>query len=214
MQRKPWELPFLAEPRGVAGLRRILRLHMKHWGLSEVVAPAQICVSELVANVIRHVGEGTPATLAVSMQGTRVRIELRDPDTRALPSLLGPDLEVETGRGMMLVDQLADRWGVAVGPDSKAVWCELATTLTSASGHTGGPPVARSEALLASYDVRRPLGSTDVSPFSVAVAEEVATDVIADLLHWLRAHGRDTDEALDSAQSRYEADLDALLHDE
>ncbi|MFI6700934.1 ATP-binding protein [Streptomyces sp. NPDC050509] len=207
MQRKPWEVPFLAEPREVAGLRRVLHMHMGFWGLPEIIAPAQICVSEMVTNVIRHVGEGTPTTLAVSIQGTRVRLELRDPDARAFPALLAPDDDAESGRGMLLVDELADRWGVVLRPDAKIVWCELATTLTSPSGHTGGSRVTRSEALLASYAVRRPLGTEAGSPLSVAVAEEVAIDMITDLLHWLRAHGCDPDEALDRAQTHYEAGL-------
>ncbi|MEV8393966.1 MULTISPECIES: hypothetical protein [unclassified Streptomyces] len=42
---------------------------------------------------------------------------------------------------------------------------------------------------------------------SVAVAEEAAIDMIADLPHWLRAHGRDPDKVLDRAQARYEAEL-------
>ncbi|MFE3599330.1 ATP-binding protein [Streptomyces sp. NPDC059142] len=207
MQRKPWEVPFLAEPREVAGLRRVLRMHMEFWGLSEVIAPAQICVSEMVTNVIRHVGEGTPTMLAVSMRGTHVRLELRDPDTRAFPALLAPGDDAESGRGMLLVDELADRWGVVLRPNAKIVWCELSTTLTSPSGHTGGPRVTRSEALLTSYAAKRPLGDEVGSPLSVAVAEEVAIDVIADLLHWLRAHGCDPDEALDHAQTRFEAEL-------
>ncbi|MFJ2175724.1 ATP-binding protein [Streptomyces sp. NPDC087851] len=207
MQRKPWEVPFLAEPREVAGLRRVLRMHMGFWGLPEVIAPAQICVSEMVTNVIRHVGEGTPTTLAVSIQGTHVRLELRDPDTRAFPTLLAPDDDAESGRGMLLVDELADRWGVVLRPDVKIVWCELATTLTSPSGHTGGPRVTRSEALLMSCAARRPLGAEASSPLSVAVAEEGAIDMIIDLLHWLRAHGCDPDEALDRAQAHYEAEL-------
>ncbi|MFD5745900.1 ATP-binding protein [Streptomyces sp. NPDC127033] len=209
MQRKPWEVPFLAEPREVAGLRRVLQMHMDFWGLPEVIAAAQVCVSEMVTNVIRHVGDGTPATLAVSIQGTHVRLELRDPAPRALPTLLAPSEDAESGRGMLLVDELADRWGITLRPDAKVVWCELATTLTSPSGHTGGPRVTRSEALLTSYAARRPLGAETNSPLSVAVAEEVAIDMIADLLHWLRAHGCDPDEALDRAQTHYEAELDA-----
>ncbi|MFD7946747.1 ATP-binding protein, partial [Streptomyces sp. NPDC059744] len=59
MTRKPWELPFLAEPEEVAGLRRVMRLHLGLWGLSDVSESAEICVTELVANAIRHVGEGT-----------------------------------------------------------------------------------------------------------------------------------------------------------
>ncbi|MFH9133202.1 hypothetical protein [Streptomyces sp. NPDC017524] len=41
----------------------------------------------------------------------------------------------------------------------------------------------------------------------MAHAEEAAIDVCADLLHWLRAHGRDPDGALDRAQAYFEAEL-------
>jgi hypothetical protein len=40
----------------------------------------------------------------------------------------------------------------------------------------------------------------------VAVVEEAAIDVMVDVLHWLRAHGRDADEALDRAQTRFEVE--------
>jgi anti-sigma regulatory factor (Ser/Thr protein kinase) len=80
---KPWELPFLAEPREVAGLRRVMRLHLDLWDLNHLVDAAQVCVSELVANVIAHVGQEVPTVLSVSMRGTYLRIEVRDPDTRA-----------------------------------------------------------------------------------------------------------------------------------
>lgn len=70
MPRKPWDLAFLAEPEEVAALRRLVRIHLGLWGLHELVDAAQLCVSELVSNVITHVGPGTPTTLAVSMKGT------------------------------------------------------------------------------------------------------------------------------------------------
>ncbi|WP_329078722.1 hypothetical protein [Streptomyces niveus] len=47
-----------------------------------------------------------------------------------------------------------------------------------------------------------------VTPLSAAVAEKAAIDLIADVLHWLRAHGCDPDEALDRAQTRFEAQLE------
>ncbi|WP_237540371.1 MULTISPECIES: ATP-binding protein [unclassified Streptomyces] len=208
MQRKPWEVPFLAESREVVGLRRVVRMHLGFWGLSEVIAPAQICVSELVANVIRHVGRGTPTTLMVSMRGTHVRIEVRDPETRALPTLIAAESDAESGRGMMLVDELADRWGVLLGADSKIVWCELATTLTSPFGHTESPQVTRAEALLASRGVGHPIDSKSSHPFSVVMVEQTVIEVIADLFHWLRAHGCDFEDILDRAQARFEVALD------
>jgi anti-sigma regulatory factor (Ser/Thr protein kinase) len=209
MSRKPWDLAFTAAPEEVSALRRIMRTHLGLWGLLETVEAAQLCVSELVSNVITHVGLGTPATLAVSMSGTYVRIEVHDPDTRALPTLLDAATDSESGRGMALVDAVADRWGVQLRADRKVTWCELATGLCSPDGHSGGARVTRVEAMLSLYEAAKlPCpASHDPSPLSMVVAEARAVDAIADLLHWLRAHGCDPDEALDRAQNRYEAEL-------
>ncbi|MFM9700809.1 ATP-binding protein [Streptomyces europaeiscabiei] len=207
--RMPWNLPFVAEPQEVAALRRIMRLHLGLWGLHEVVETAQLCVSELVSNVINHVGTGTPTTLAVSMNETRLRIEVHDPDTRALPTVLNladGDAGAESGRGMALVNAVAVRWGVQTHADWKVTWCELATGLTSSSGHTGSEPVARAEAILGLYGTTRLPRAARPSALIRAVAEESVSALIADLLHWVRAHGRDADDVLDRAQSRFEAE--------
>ncbi|MFE6160087.1 ATP-binding protein [Streptomyces sp. NPDC056486] len=206
--RKEWELPFLAEPEEVAALRRIVRLHLTQWGLPEVVEAAQLCVSELVANVITHVGPHTPTTFRLTMKDTCVRIEVSDPDTRALPTLLAAETNAESGRGMALLDAVADRWGVILRSDSKVTWCELATGLGSSTGHTGGLRVDRAEALLGRYGERGASRREVGSSLTVAVAEEAAIDVIADLLHWLRAHGCDPDEALDRAQEHFEVEVE------
>jgi hypothetical protein len=69
--------------------------------------------------------------------------------------------------------------------------------------------VARVEALLGLYGATRRPQTSVPSALSVAVAEDAAIDVIADLLHWLRAHGCDADSALDRAQMHFESQLDA-----
>ncbi|MFJ8308435.1 MULTISPECIES: ATP-binding protein [unclassified Streptomyces] len=201
MRRKPWDLPFSAEPREVAGLRRVLRLHLSLWGLPEVIEAAQMCVTELVTNVINHVGAGTPTTLAVSMNDTRLRIEVRDPDTRALPTLLAAQEASEDGRGMAIVDALSLSWGVILRADSKVVWCELATDLVTAGGHTGGPGVARAEQYLSRYGAERQLGSTGRGRLGVVAMEEAAIGLIADLLYWLHAHGCESGKVLERVQS-------------
>ncbi|MFE3180867.1 ATP-binding protein [Streptomyces violascens] len=206
MRRKPWDLPFIAEPCELGGLRRVLRLHLYLWGIPEVVEAAQMCVTELVTNIINHVGPGTPANLAVSMSDTRLRIEVHDPNTRALPTLLAPHDLDEGGRGMAIVDAIALCWGVILRADSKVVWCELATDLTTVGGHVGSPRVARAEQHLSQYNAVRQLRSSGLGRLGVAVAEETAIDLIVDLLHWLRAHGCDADDALVRAQMHFEAD--------
>ncbi|WP_371629315.1 ATP-binding protein [Streptomyces sp. NBC_00341] len=205
MTRKPWELPFLAEPEEVAGLRRVIRLHLRLWGLSEVVDAAEICVSELAANVITHVGEGTPATLVVEMNGTHLRVALRDPDTRVLPTLVHAGPDDESGRGMALLDAVSDRWGVILGAESKLVWCDLATSLSTPDGHVDDRRVAKGEACLTLYSGAGGEGGR----VSVAVMEEAAIELITDLLHWLRVHGADVDEALDRAQTHFETEAGA-----
>lgn len=206
MTRKPWEIPFLAEPEEVAALRRLMRLHLNLWGLPQLIDAAQLCVTELVTNVITHVGPGTPTTFGLTMKDTRVRIEVSDPDTRALPTLVAAETDAEGGRGMALLDAVADRWGVILRSDSKVTWCELATGLGSPTGHTGGWRVDRAETLIGLYGERGfPMREVS-SSLTVAVAGEAAIDVIADLLHWLRAHGCDPDEALDRAQTHFEAE--------
>lgn len=211
MTRKPWDLAFTADPAEVAGLRRAMRSHLGIWGLHGVVDEAQLCVSELAANVITHVGPGTPATLAVSMRGVHLRIEVHDPDTRALPTLLDANADSEGGRGMALVDALAERWGVELGPERKVTWCELATGLTAPGGHVGGPGVRQAEALLEACAEAKPPCLPGQGRLGRAVAEESVIAVIADFLHWLRAHGCDVDDALDRAQARYDAQLGAVV---
>ncbi|MFI5871947.1 ATP-binding protein [Streptomyces sp. NPDC051445] len=210
MTRKPWDLTFTADPTEVAALRRIMRLHLGIWGLKEVSDEAQLCVSELVSNVIKHVGPGTPATLAVSMNGVHLRIEVHDPDARALPTLLEPNVDTEGGRGMALVDALADRWGVQLHADHKVTWCELVTGPNAADSYSSSPRIADGEKASDLYVAAPQRSANGASRLSAATAECVVIDAIADLLHWLRAQGHDVDNTLDRAQMRFEAEFNGV----
>ncbi|WP_316776023.1 ATP-binding protein [Streptomyces sasae] len=213
--REPWRHEFIADPKEVAQLRRMLRLRLILWGLHDHVDVALICVSELVTNVIQHVGEGTAAALRMELNEPHLRLEVEDPDTRALPTLLAASTALESGRGMALVDAVTDhRWGVIIRGDTKVVWCELAVE-TAACGPTNGPRVTRAEAILELYGSwRLPHGGVVVgiaSPLSMAATEEVAIEVMADVLHWLRARGHDPDDVLDRAQMHFEAEIGGVL---
>lgn len=112
-------LDLLATPKSVPEIRRHLRGHDYE---------VRLCASELMTNVIDHLGEGTPVTVRV--HGTAdglTRVEVTDPDPRALPTLLHATLTDECGRGLTLVGALALRWGVEQGARGKTVWCELAS---------------------------------------------------------------------------------------
>jgi anti-sigma regulatory factor (Ser/Thr protein kinase) len=123
---------FGAEVLAVAKVLPELRRAVREWfgeeAYGRVGADVELCVTELVGNVIRHVGEGTPVSVRVGCvgDGTRIRVEVGDPDPRALPVLLSATGVDESGRGLALLGALAVRWGVDVRGVGKTVWCEVA----------------------------------------------------------------------------------------
>ncbi|WP_369171846.1 ATP-binding protein [Streptomyces sp. R28] len=118
---KPLTLELLALPKAVPEARRAVREHLGH-----PCPELQLCVSELLTNVIVHVGEGTPVTVRlVHGQDGRTRVEVTDPDPHAWLIARAPDAGDETGRGLLLLDATALRWGVWLTPAGKTVWCEV-----------------------------------------------------------------------------------------
>ncbi len=218
MVRTPWVRKFVASEEEVSGLRRGVRARLDEWGLPKHADDVQLCVSELVANVIGHVGTGTPTTLALLMNGAYLRIEVHDPDPRALPTLVAADTESEGGRGMALVSALTDRWGVHLHADRKVTWCEIATVPDAVTEYVPWPASApgtetgrtRAETVIDLYDPTPVPGRLRSGRLGAAQAEEAAISVITDLLHWLGARGRDADDVLDRAQMRYEARLPSV----
>lgn len=114
-------LELLATPEAVSEVRLALRTYM-----GGPCADLQLCASELITNVIRHLGEGVPVTLCLACaEGGHTRLEVTDLAPRALPVLCGAADDDETGRGLALLDALSLRWGVEQGIGAKTVWCEL-----------------------------------------------------------------------------------------
>ncbi|MFF5449077.1 ATP-binding protein [Streptomyces sp. NPDC012888] len=98
-----------AAPHAAPLLRQAVREHLGPDGHPD----AELCVTELLTNVIAHLGPGTPVTLRVTGTGraARTRVELTDPAPHrpvAPRTAGGTD---ESGRGLALLDALAVRWG-------------------------------------------------------------------------------------------------------
>jgi anti-sigma regulatory factor (Ser/Thr protein kinase) len=83
---------------------------------------AELLVSELATNAVRHAGD--EFTIVLDVSEPRVRVEVHDPDPRG-PQVREPRSDETSGRGMQLVSRLADRWGTAPSEPGKAVWSEL-----------------------------------------------------------------------------------------
>ncbi|WP_314615566.1 ATP-binding protein [Streptomyces stackebrandtii] len=115
-------------PRG-ARLARLLavewmRDHEVPYGVTETAAQV---VAELATNAATH-GRvaGRSFRLALLSQPDVLRIEVTDTRSESLPRLQPACLEGDSGRGLLIVEALAERWGVEFGPvPRKTVWAEL-----------------------------------------------------------------------------------------
>jgi anti-sigma regulatory factor (Ser/Thr protein kinase) len=105
-------------------LRRILRLYLVGSGPAEVADAAELALTELVANVVRHV-PGRRCRICFLLRPGGVRVEVAD-HCPALPVRAAEDGLGEGGRGLVIVDAVTDRWGVTQHPDGrgKTVWFE------------------------------------------------------------------------------------------
>ncbi|MEU1037532.1 ATP-binding protein [Streptomyces sp. NPDC005907] len=111
-----------------ARLARLLTVEqLRSWGMP--VDPAGQIVAELAANAVTHgrvPGRDFGLTLYVIANTLRIEVTDTAGDRPPRPPHPGPDAESESGRGLLLVEALADRWGWA--PElrpRKTVWAEV-----------------------------------------------------------------------------------------
>ena len=111
------------ELRSAIEARRIVEKELGPAGAGEeTMLHTQLVVTELVTNAARHAR--TPVDLTISTAVGRVRIEARD-GSAATPT--SPVVDTPTRhRGVHLIEDLSESWGVETQDDSgKVVWCEL-----------------------------------------------------------------------------------------
>ena len=99
----------------------------------EVVEVVTLLVSEMVTNAVLHAG--TEVTLRIGHHGESVRVEVTD-GSPAMPGVREPSTDSSTGRGMWLIEELADAWGQQLRDNGKCVWFEVALEPTAAE-HRG-----------------------------------------------------------------------------
>lgn len=89
-----------------------------------LVAPdeAKLVVSELATNAVIHAG--SPFSVTVARHGPAIRISVRDWNDAA-PIVRNGGPLARSGRGLRLVEAIADDWGVERDPDGKTVWADL-----------------------------------------------------------------------------------------
>lgn len=113
---------FAPDPRSAGDARRFVAATLESWDLADAVEVASLLTSELVANAVLHAR--TPLELVLVVVERSIRVEVRDQSTQA--AIARPvAAEAMSGRGLRLVDDLSDDWGVATEGHGKTVWFAL-----------------------------------------------------------------------------------------
>jgi anti-sigma regulatory factor (Ser/Thr protein kinase) len=130
---------------GLSARRSIERLELaheapaattaRHWSLQCLGGwsavrhdDVQLVVSELVTNATLH--GAPPVAVELAWDAERIRIAVSDGDLGAVAVTPPPHRGIHGGRGLAIVERLAERWGVERIPGGKMVWAELGPTAT------------------------------------------------------------------------------------
>jgi serine phosphatase RsbU (regulator of sigma subunit)/anti-sigma regulatory factor (Ser/Thr protein kinase) len=115
-----WRLPL--DPVEAGRARAVVREQLHDWGLAKLAYTAELLVSELVTNAVRH-SHSRPVDLRL-VRGDTLLCEVDD-DDHDLPTLVNARPGDEFGRGLRVVSTLAREWGTSRTKAGKTVWFEL-----------------------------------------------------------------------------------------
>lgn len=119
------------DPSSVRVARQFVTAELAEAGFPDTAFAATLLVSELITNAVLHAG--TEIRLVIEGGGDHIRIAVHDGSDRAVRRRRH-SLDAATGRGLMMVDQLAVDWGVEKTPPGKAVWFTLPTSGEAIAG--------------------------------------------------------------------------------
>ncbi|MFE1957266.1 ATP-binding protein [Streptomyces sp. NPDC059479] len=114
---------FDAKPQSVGLAREFATSALAAWGLDGPAEDIRLCVSELASNALVHGTEpGHGFLVRLAVDDDFVRLEVHD-SRSARPRVRHPAPSEASGRGMLIVEMLAERWGVEDRqPFGKIVW--------------------------------------------------------------------------------------------
>ena len=112
----------MSTPASAGMARRFVEGVLVDAGLGGHAYTATLLTSELVANAVLHTN--TPIEVVVRTAGDRARVEVHD-GSRQLPVRKNYSTMSGTGRGLMLVERMAARWGADPTGTGKVVWFEV-----------------------------------------------------------------------------------------
>jgi anti-sigma regulatory factor (Ser/Thr protein kinase) len=114
------------DPEALTGARHMIRAAVRAWGAGDRADEIELVADELITNALMHTEGAAVVTLRVlTGPDRRLRVEVED-SSSALPRRREAGESGVSGRGLLLVDRLADVWGVEARGGGKCVWCEFA----------------------------------------------------------------------------------------
>ncbi|QHC24407.1 SpoIIE family protein phosphatase [Streptomyces sp. GS7] len=114
-----------ADPEGLSAARHMIRAAVRAWGARERSEEIELVADELITNALLHTdGEAVVNIRMPHGVERRLRVEVEDRSS-SLPRRREPGEAGVSGRGLLLVDRLADVWGVEPRGGGKCVWCEF-----------------------------------------------------------------------------------------
>ncbi|MGW0562220.1 SpoIIE family protein phosphatase [Streptomyces sp. NPDC003016] len=113
------------DPEALSSARHMVRAAVRAWGARERADEIELAADELMTNALLHTDGGAVVSARVLAGAQRrLRIEVEDRSS-ALPRRREAGEAGVSGRGLMLVDRLADVWGVESRGSGKCIWCEF-----------------------------------------------------------------------------------------
>lgn len=118
------ETSLACEPSSVRAARQFITSRLRDWNMQETAFTAVLLASELVTNAVLHARTAVRLVLD-SEDGSLLRVGVYDLSARPVRRRRhSPD--AGTGRGLVLVEQLAREWGVDAAAPGKCVWFRVA----------------------------------------------------------------------------------------
>ncbi|MFE5095710.1 SpoIIE family protein phosphatase [Streptomyces sp. NPDC056638] len=113
------------DPEALSSARHMIRAAVRAWGARTRADEVELAADELITNALMHTDGGAIVTIRVlTGPERRLRVDVEDRSS-ALPRRRDAGQAGVSGRGLMLVDRLADLWGVEPRGSGKCVWCEF-----------------------------------------------------------------------------------------
>jgi anti-sigma regulatory factor (Ser/Thr protein kinase) len=182
-----------AEPASASAARRFVGAALDQIGLTDLCDDAMLCTAELATNAILHSRDRF--TVAVRRTSAGVRIDVIDsrPDRLPLvvPDSLDPMDTGTTGRGLLMIAALADRWGYFTTGVGKTVWVELSGS---------GPEEGSTDPVVELADQSEGAMGTEVTlldiPVRIAIASGVQVDELVRVVQFHQHQLSDQDRAI------------------